>query len=82
MPGGTHVRRKRPLWSLSMTPEAVAMADLLADARGLTRSTLIETLIRDEARRERLDPSAVETRVEGIAKTKTAAKRKYARRSK
>jgi len=46
--------RNKPMVNITLTPEAIEAADKLAKMKGLTRSTVIEELIRDEARRERI----------------------------
>jgi hypothetical protein len=54
---GTSAREKgrlRPMVQITLTPEAIEMADELALRRGLHRSTLIDQLLREEARRERV----------------------------
>jgi hypothetical protein len=46
--------RLRPIVTITMTPEGIEMADELAMRRGLTRSSLLDQLVREEARRERV----------------------------
>jgi hypothetical protein len=46
-------RRLKPRVSLVLTPEAREIGERLAEARGLSLSTLVETLLREEERRAR-----------------------------
>ena len=47
------VARKRPLVTLSLSPEAVAMLHELARAWGSSRSAVVERLAREETERRR-----------------------------
>jgi hypothetical protein len=66
------VYRDRPVVSTTLSPEAVAVFDELALRRGLTRSTFLELLLREEAIRSRLDIYKLgsrERKKRGITKT-------------
>jgi hypothetical protein len=51
--------RDRPVVSVTLTPESIAILDELALVRGLTRSTMMDFILREEALRMRLDPFAL-----------------------
>jgi hypothetical protein len=66
--------RDRPNWGLTLSPEAVAAADEMADMRGWTRSRLVEHLITEEAFRLRLNPDELGRKLRksrGLGKRKT-----------
>jgi hypothetical protein len=48
--------------SVTLSPESVAVLDELALIRGLTRSSLLDFVLREEALRMRLDPFALGSR--------------------
>ncbi len=52
-------RRKRPVASFTLSPEAIAAVVELAETWGVNRSAVVEQLIRREARREGLDLKAL-----------------------
>jgi len=43
----TNDRRKRPMVTLTLSPEALARLDALAEARGQSRSGAVEQLVRN-----------------------------------
>ena len=40
-------RRTRPMFTMTLSPEALARLDRLAERRGMTRSALVEYLVRE-----------------------------------
>ena len=44
--------RKRPLVTLSLSPEAIAILDAIAERTGTTRSAVVERLAREAERRK------------------------------
>jgi hypothetical protein len=53
LPAMAEQPRNKPRISLTLSPEARALGEELAAARGLSLSSLLEVLIREEAKRER-----------------------------
>ena len=47
--------RERPMISITLSPEAIGAGSELSKMRGMTRSSLIEYLIREESLRMRID---------------------------
>jgi hypothetical protein len=56
------VYRDRPAIAVTLTPEAIGALDELAAQRGVTRSTMVELMVRDESLRSRLDLKQLGTR--------------------
>lgn len=50
-------KRDRPVVTLTLSPEAIELADALAERWGMTRSALVERLVRAET--SRLEPVPV-----------------------
>jgi hypothetical protein len=48
-------RRDRPLTGFTLSPECIAAIEELSLGRGMTKSALIEFLVREESMRMRLD---------------------------
>jgi hypothetical protein len=46
--------RERPIITMTLSPEAIGLADELALRRGMSRSQLVEFLVREEALRFQL----------------------------
>ena len=53
---GRQTNRIKESVSITLNTEAIDLADELAGMRGMNRSTIIEHLVREEARRERIGP--------------------------
>jgi hypothetical protein len=61
--GSNKKRRDRPVVSITLSPEGIAVLDELVLVRGSpSRSALLEFIIREEALRMRLDPFALGAR--------------------
>jgi hypothetical protein len=54
-----HTKRKRPLTSYTISPEAIAAVAELAKYEGCSKSAVVERLIRREARAQGLDLEAL-----------------------
>ena len=52
-------KRKRPVASFTLSPEAIAAVAELAETWGVSRSAVVEQLIRRAARREGIDLKAL-----------------------
>ena len=48
-------QRKRPYLTVTVSPEAIGAVAALAELSGISKSAVVEQLIRKEARREKLD---------------------------